>query len=157
MPVKFVRGDMFATPGLTAFAHGCNCRGVMGAGIAAEFSRRWPKMYEEYRRRCRTGEFSLGNVMPYQKEGIWIFNLGTQFEPGPAADRVAIETAVTGMCKVAGQFNIREIAMPLVGSGIGGLDPAWVQATLQRIGNSHPNLTLVVFVTYVSGHPAQEV
>ena len=34
-----------------ALAHGCNCLGSMGAGIATGFRDRYPAMYAEYRRR----------------------------------------------------------------------------------------------------------
>jgi O-acetyl-ADP-ribose deacetylase (regulator of RNase III) len=35
VPIDFVSGDLFANAhGVEAFAHGCNCQGSMGAGIA---------------------------------------------------------------------------------------------------------------------------
>ena len=38
MPIHFVSGDLFANRyAVQAFAHGCNCQGSMGAGIAKEF------------------------------------------------------------------------------------------------------------------------
>jgi len=40
MPTLFVSGDLFHHPGLKAFAHGCNCAGAMGKGIALEFRER---------------------------------------------------------------------------------------------------------------------
>jgi hypothetical protein len=30
MPVSFETGDIFATAGISGFAHGCNCAGAMG-------------------------------------------------------------------------------------------------------------------------------
>lgn len=54
MPICFVSGDLFADEHcVQAFAHGCNCQGSMGAGIAKTFRARYPEMYEEYRRRCK--------------------------------------------------------------------------------------------------------
>lgn len=46
MPVSFESGDIFATTELRGFAHGCNCAGAMGKGIAVAFKQRWPAMYE---------------------------------------------------------------------------------------------------------------
>ena len=37
MGVQFISGDLFASDAQT-IAHGCNCRGKMGAGIALELS-----------------------------------------------------------------------------------------------------------------------
>jgi len=33
-----------------------NIKGIMGAGIAREFARRFPDMYKDYRRACRKGD-----------------------------------------------------------------------------------------------------
>src|SRR5262249_34840272 len=54
MPIEYVSGDLFDNAhDAQAFAHGCNCQGSMGAGIAKTFRSRYPEMYEEYRRRCK--------------------------------------------------------------------------------------------------------
>lgn len=54
MPLQFVAGDLFANRyGVQAFAHGCNCQGSMGAGIAKTFRANYPAMYAAYRERCR--------------------------------------------------------------------------------------------------------
>ena len=36
MPTTFVTGDLFAERGLDGLAHGCNCAGAMGTGIAVD-------------------------------------------------------------------------------------------------------------------------
>ncbi len=63
MPIRYVSGDLFHNAhDAQAFAHGCNCQGSMGAGIAKNFRARYPEMYEEYRRRCKAEprQFNLG-------------------------------------------------------------------------------------------------
>ena len=62
MPTIFVKGDLFAHKGLDALAHGCNCAGAMGKGIAVHFRERFPNMYGEYKQRCADGRFTLGAV-----------------------------------------------------------------------------------------------
>lgn len=63
MPTLFTQGDLFAAKGVRAFAQGCNCAGAMGKGIAVGFKLRYPKMFAEYRQKCREGTFLLGDVM----------------------------------------------------------------------------------------------
>ncbi len=54
MPIRYVAGDLFANDyQAQALAHGCNCQGSMGAGIAVGFREHYPAMYEEYHRRCK--------------------------------------------------------------------------------------------------------
>jgi O-acetyl-ADP-ribose deacetylase (regulator of RNase III) len=82
MPIEYISGDLFANRyHAQAFAHGCNCQGAMGAGIAVSFRERYPTMYEEYRRRCKAEprQFNLGDVFLWRNEQQpWVFNLGTQ-------------------------------------------------------------------------------
>jgi O-acetyl-ADP-ribose deacetylase (regulator of RNase III) len=78
MPTRFVKGDLFQTRDLDALAHGCNCAGAMGKGIAVEFRKRFPEMYAEYKARCARRSFALGDVFAWRQGDITIFNLGTQ-------------------------------------------------------------------------------
>src|SRR5438067_2361963 len=55
VPAIFTKGDIFATPDLRAYAHGCNCAGTMDSGIAVAFKKRWPGMFDEYSPRCADG------------------------------------------------------------------------------------------------------
>src|SRR5271156_4772010 len=82
MAVDYVSGDLFANVhSAQALAHGCNCQGSMGAGIAVGFRERYPAMYEAYRTRCksRPRQFNLGDAWLWKAEDQpWVFNLGTQ-------------------------------------------------------------------------------
>jgi O-acetyl-ADP-ribose deacetylase (regulator of RNase III) len=62
-----VTGDLFNL-GLPAVGHGCNCAGAMGAGIAVEFKRWFPAMYQQYRRRCQQGGLQLGDVFVWDRD-----------------------------------------------------------------------------------------
>lgn len=135
MPVSFETGDIFATAGICGYAHGCNCAGAMGKGIAVSFRKRWPAMYEEYRRQCRAGNFNLGNVFVWEEGGAVVFNLGTQKSWTTKAELWAIETSLVEMIHLAEQRGILQIALPRIGAGLGGLDWNDVRSTLLSLGN----------------------
>ena len=78
MPAIFVKGDLFRADNLQALAHGCNCAGAMGKGIAKEFRSRYPKMYEAYKRLCSLGEFRLADVFAWDAGDVLISNLATR-------------------------------------------------------------------------------
>src|SRR5262245_52805073 len=126
MPIEFVSGDLFANRfAASALAHGCNCQGSMGAGIARGFRDRYPGMYEEYRRRCKakTRQFNLGDAWLWKEAGKpWVFNLGTQEGVWRArASYEAIEAALGCMREQADHEGVASIAIPRVGTGYGGL------------------------------------
>ncbi len=60
--VSVIRGDLFGSNAQT-LVNTVNCVGVMGKGVALQFKKRFPDMFAEYARRCRDGEFQLGE--PY--------------------------------------------------------------------------------------------
>ena len=109
MPVIETTGDVFAGPE-PALAHGCNCAGAMGRGIALELRTRWPDMYEEYRRRCKLGTF---------------FNLATQRSWRTKASPQAIAESTAKMVEYSNRHGIRAIGMPRIAAGLGGM--AWRQ------------------------------
>jgi O-acetyl-ADP-ribose deacetylase (regulator of RNase III) len=54
MAIRLVSGDLFDTEyDAQAIAHGCNCQGSMGAGVAKTIRARYPEMDAEYRSRCK--------------------------------------------------------------------------------------------------------
>jgi O-acetyl-ADP-ribose deacetylase (regulator of RNase III) len=135
MPIEFVSGDLFVNRvNAEAFAHGCNCAGSMGAGIAVGFKERYPAMFEEFRRKCKTKppEFTLGDVFLWREEGKpAVFNLGTQPRPGRGATYPVVEMALKALRAAADEAGIRSIAMPRIAAGYGGLSWKKVRAQIE--------------------------
>jgi len=52
-------GDLFQSRAQT-IVNTVNTVGVMGKGIALEFKRRFPAMYQDYLERCERGQVHLG-------------------------------------------------------------------------------------------------
>jgi len=150
MSVKYISGDLFHHS-LDAIAHGCNCEGAMGKGIALEFRSRYPEMYQEYRRRCKAREFKLGSVFAWRSpEGTIIFNLGTQVSWRTKARLDAIRASVRRMVGASEQINLKTIGLPRIGAGLGGLDWDKVKEVLDGIG-SKTDIDLIVFEEYIKG------
>lgn len=145
--ISYKQGDLFAS-GLPAIAHGVNCKGVMGAGIAAQFRTRYPKMFQSYRRRCLRGELLPGEIVPWKHDdGTVIYNLATQQEPGADAHPWMITAAVGQMITEAyHDFKITEIGMPLIGCGIGGLTKLALHQALLPYADAPVSLTVFEYV-----------
>jgi len=151
MPTKFVKGDLFAYPGLTAIAHGCNCAGRMARGIAVEFKNRFPIMYKEYRKLCDDRQLNIGDVFTWQassKTSIVVFNLMTQKTWMTTAELPAVEKALRGAICQAKSMGIEKIGLPRIGAGLGKLPWDDVKKILVQVG-SETSIELVVIETYV--------
>jgi len=76
--VKVLIGDLFASQAQT-LVNTVNCIGVMGKGIALEFKKRFPDMFEDYEQRCRKGEVELGQPYLFKRLFLpWILNFPTK-------------------------------------------------------------------------------
>src|SRR4030067_325371 len=60
--IKVLVGDLFTSKAQT-FVNTVNCVGIMGKGIALEFKKRFPDMFDDYEERCKRKEVKLGR--PY--------------------------------------------------------------------------------------------
>jgi O-acetyl-ADP-ribose deacetylase (regulator of RNase III) len=147
MPIEFVAGDLFVNRvKAAAFAHGCNCAGSMGAGIAVGFKDRYPAMFEEFRRRCKAKppEFTLGDVFLWREAGKpAVFNLGTQPRPGRGATYPVVAEALKALRAAADEAGITSIAMPRIAAGYGGLSWKKVKAQFEAAFADWPGMLYV--------------
>ncbi|SEN27408.1 O-acetyl-ADP-ribose deacetylase (regulator of RNase III), contains Macro domain [Chitinophaga rupis] len=148
MAVSFIKGDLFSYPVLYSYAHGCNCKSAMGKGIALQFRRRFPKMYEEYKELCNRKEFGLGDVFIYSVFPYTVFNLGTQESWRTRADLLAIKGSLSKMLEYAENNNIKQIGLPKIGAGLGGLMWDEVKSVIIKLCEASV-IDIVVFEEYL--------
>jgi O-acetyl-ADP-ribose deacetylase (regulator of RNase III) len=130
MTLQYLTGDLFSS-GAQTLGHGVNCRGRMGRGIATEFKARFPAMFKEYRRRCHSGELQPGEVYLEKGTTPWVLNLATQATTGGAR----LEYIEQCACWVADHHEregIVNLALPRLGSGLGGLEWSDVEGVLEQ-------------------------
>jgi len=148
MSIKYISGDIFVNRyNAEALAHGCNCKGAMGAGIAKSVRESYPDMYQEYRRLCksRPRQFNPGDSFLWKEEGKpHVFNLATQKDYWHnRATCEAIEKALETMKHQADEQGIKSIAMPRISAGYGGL--SWDRVSYSRL--SRPILAFYKVIT----------
>lgn len=124
--IRYVQGDLLAS-NLKIIAHGCNCHGVMGSGIAAQIRSRWPNVYEVYRLKHRTMGLELGTILPVRTlDGRMVVNCMTQQDFGGDGrvyvDYGAMESCIAAMDAHARDWDATEIGLPKIGAGLAGGD-----------------------------------
>lgn len=144
------KGDIFRIDGVSSYAHGCNCAGAMGKGIAVQFKSKYPDMYLEYKQLCKENKFCPGDVFDYDYGNGHIYNLGTQATWRTRAKIEYIEKALIQMLELASGDNVTAIALPAIGAGLGGLKWDDVKAIIETVSNDYPNVDLYVVETYQS-------
>lgn len=110
-----------------------NCVGVMGKGIALEFKKRFPVMYEDYVNRCAKRDVQLGRPYIYtQNNGPGIVNFPTKDHWRSLAH---LDDIVEGLRYLQANYEawgITSLAVPPLGCGNGQLDWEVVGPTLFR-------------------------
>jgi O-acetyl-ADP-ribose deacetylase (regulator of RNase III) len=59
--IKFIDGNIFDSDA-NIICHQCNCQGVMGSGVAAQVKKRYPNVFQAYRKDYLDGKLKLGYV-----------------------------------------------------------------------------------------------
>jgi O-acetyl-ADP-ribose deacetylase (regulator of RNase III) len=146
MAVTHITGNLLdPTHAFDAIVHGCNLKGVMGAGIAKTISSEWPDILPPYKAACADGTFVLGSVLPFAAgDGLTVLNWGTQVAPGPDARLEAVSAAAETSFQMAVDYGWTKIGIPQVGCGIGGLDWDVVSQEITDIASDFPELDIVL-------------
>lgn len=119
--ILYVLGDLFQSPA-QVLVNTVNTVGVMGKGIALEFKRLYPDMFDEYRRRCETGALKVGNPFLYKSNNKWVLNFPTKRHWRGKSKVEYIEKGLAAFAKRYARWGIGSIAFPPLGCGNGGLD-----------------------------------
>jgi O-acetyl-ADP-ribose deacetylase (regulator of RNase III)/uncharacterized protein YwgA len=120
--VKVAVGDILKSKTQT-LVNTVNCVGIMGKGIAAEFKKLYPEMFEDYVRRCERHEIRHG--VPYLFEASsfppQIINFPTKSHWRAASRIEDIEKGLKILVAKYKEWGVKSIAMPPLGCGNGQL------------------------------------
>lgn len=67
--VVFKRGNILDETDADALVNPVNCVGVMGAGLALQFRKRYPEMFQSYREACEASKMHVGRMWVYKANG----------------------------------------------------------------------------------------
>ncbi|MBU0691508.1 macro domain-containing protein [bacterium] len=130
--LKVMSGDLFASKAQT-LVNTVNCVGVMGKGIALEFKNRYPAMFADYTTRCKRGEVKLGEPYLFKSSpDRWILNFPTKDHWRSLSRIEDIEKGLEFLLTHYKTWGIESIAVPPLGSGLGGLEWRIVGPILNR-------------------------
>ena len=137
-------GNIFKIPQVRNYAHGCNCSGATGKGIALQFKDKFPEMFEQYKALCKDNKYNVGDVFQYQYKDGFVYNLGTQKTWWDKAELEYIETSLHKMLEMAENEGVKEIAMPAIGAGLGGISWDDIKPLISKVASNHPTVDLYV-------------
>jgi O-acetyl-ADP-ribose deacetylase (regulator of RNase III) len=145
MSVSVRKGDLFDEKfEFSAIGHGVNVDGLMGAGIAKEFRRRYPSMFNEYKHLCKYEILVPGGCFFWASPDIAVLNLASQDRPGPnAKTKWLAQSLFTGLMALE-QSGRPTLGLPWIGCGIGGLDQGEALEVIEETAQFFPTVNITI-------------
>lgn len=140
--IEFQTGDVLKDDA-EALVNTVNCVGVMGRGIALQFKHAFPRNFKAYAEACRQGEVQPGQMFVFETGQLtpprYIINFPTKRHWRGKSRMSDIEAGLKALVETLRDRCIRSVAIPPLGSGLGGLEWAEVrrriEAAVQPLGD----------------------
>jgi O-acetyl-ADP-ribose deacetylase (regulator of RNase III)/uncharacterized protein YwgA len=151
---KALIGDLFESQAQT-LVNTVNCVGIMGKGVALEFKKRFPTMFEDYAARCERKQVRLGEPYLYRDpSGQQIVNFPTKDHWRSPSRLSDIERGLDYFARHIAEWGVTSVAIPPLGCGNGGLEWSEVGPLIYR-KLSHLSIVVDVYAPY--GTPKHEL
>lgn len=132
-----------------AIVNTVNTVGVMGKGIALQFKQAWPENFKAYAKACKAGEVLPGQMLVHELSGMlnprFVINFPTKRH---WRDKSRLEDIENGLFALAGEIrkrNIKSIAIPPLGCGLGGLDWEMVRPKIEATFSELPDVQVFLY------------
>jgi O-acetyl-ADP-ribose deacetylase (regulator of RNase III) len=146
--IEFKSGDLLAED-VEALVNPVNCVGVMGRGLALAFKRFSPENFAAYAAACKRGEVQPGRMFVFetgqQTNPRYIVNFPTKRHWRDDSQLEDIDAGLTALVEEINTRNIRSIAIPPLGCGLGGLKWTDVRPRIETALGDSIDVKVVIF------------
>lgn len=147
--IKETSGNLLGAE-VDALVNTVNTEGVMGKGIALQFKKAYPAMYDAYRKSAKAGEIRLGLVQVWPTGQLtgpkYVINFPTKGHWKSKSRLQDIEAGLVDLVEVVQDLGIDSIAVPPLGCGNGGLDWRDVEPRILAAFERIPDVRVLLFV-----------
>ena len=145
--IEYKNGDILRED-VEAIVNTVNCVGIMGRGLALQFKNKFPQNFKEYQLACTNKEVQLGKMFVHQTGQLinpkYIINFPTKGHWKQNSKIEDISNGLDDLITIIEKYSIKSIAIPPLGSGLGGLDWNQVKKLIEeKLKNI--NCTVILF------------
>ena len=155
--IEFKTGDIL-NDDAEALLNTVNCVGVMGRGIALQFKRAFPQNFKAYAEACRQEAVQPGRMFVFETGRLtpprYIINFPTKRHWRGKSRMSDIEAGLQALVDTIREKRIRSVAIPPLGSGLGGLDWAEVRERIEAAVQPLSDVRVTVYEP--DGAPASD-
>jgi O-acetyl-ADP-ribose deacetylase (regulator of RNase III) len=146
--IELTQGDILKADA-EALVNTVNCVGVMGRGLALQFRKAFPENFKAYEAACKVHQVQPGKVFIYNLNRLYnprfIINFPTKRHWKDKSRIEDIRLGLTDPTSVIQQQQIRSVAIPPLGCGLGGLNWEEVRPLIIEAFQSVPEVAVLLF------------
>lgn len=146
--ITYTTGDILAAD-VEALVNTVNCVGIMGRGIALQFKNAFPDNFKVYEAACAREEVQPGRMFVFETHTItnpkFIINFPTKRHWRGKSRIEDIETGMKALAEEIRVRHIKSIAIPPLGSGLGGLQWTDVRERIEAALRPLKDVDVVVY------------
>nr|WP_205703883.1 macro domain-containing protein [Candidatus Chloroploca sp. Khr17] len=146
--ITLTQGDLLKAD-TEALVNTVNCVGVMGRGVALQFRKAFPANFTAYAVACKNHQVQLGKMFVYQLNHLcnprFIINFPTKNHWKSRSRIEDIQAGLVDLIRFIRQEQIRSIAVPPLGCGLGGLHWEDVRPLIIEAFQPLPEVDVLLF------------
>jgi len=146
--IEFRTGDIVQADA-EALVNTVNCVGIMGRGIALQFKNAFPDNFKAYEAACARDDVRPGRMFVFETGYLtnpkYIVNFPTKRHWRGNSRIEDIEVGLRALVREIQKRGIRSIAIPQLGSGLGGLDWRVVRSRIEAALLDLDRVRVIVF------------
>ncbi|KAA5595717.1 type II toxin-antitoxin system antitoxin DNA ADP-ribosyl glycohydrolase DarG [Blastochloris sulfoviridis] len=146
--IEFRTGDIL-TADAEAIVNTVNCVGIMGRGIALQFKNAYPANFKAYEAACAREDVRPGKMFVFETGTFtnpkYIINFPTKRHWRGKSRIEDVESGLRALVEEIRTRGIRSIAIPPLGSGLGGLNWADVRPRIVEALHGLHDLQVIIF------------
>jgi O-acetyl-ADP-ribose deacetylase (regulator of RNase III) len=146
--IRFTVGDILKAD-VEALVNTVNCVGIMGRGIALQFKNAFPDNFKAYSVACSRDEVQPGRMFVFKTGYVsnpkYIINFPTKRHWRGKSRLEDIDSGLIALVREIRSRSIKSVAMPPLGSGLGGLDWSQVRPRIENVLSELVDVDVIVF------------
>lgn len=146
--IELTSGDILKDDA-EAIVNTVNCVGIMGRGIALQFKNAWPENFKAYEAACLREEVQPGRMFIFETGQLtnprYIVNFPTKRHWRGKSRIQDIESGLQALVHEIRQRSITSVAIPPLGSGLGGLEWDEVRPRIEAALAAVPEVHVRIF------------
>lgn len=146
--INYTTGDILKADA-EAIVNTVNCVGIMGRGIALQFKNAFPDNFKAYKVACDQDEVQPGKMFVFETQTFtnpkFIINFPTKRHWRGKSRMEDIDSGLEALVTEIRERGIRSIAIPPLGSGLGGLNWPEVRVRIEEALHGINDLDVIVY------------